>query len=768
MATGDLIEFGTLLMNGTKQLFPTRPWRTDQTPPGASAAGNIPSYTAGATVAFGNKDANSAYNIKCREVNINGKKLLIPTANLLVNISHNDLNSLGFVNGKEYIIDGKRVLARLMTGGSSVRSGSDYYSGGSPTSNEWDRIIANEANLAGLPTPASSDLNSTADATDFNSAHNKFWNWFYVYSWVKETYSGDTAHRVIRGHTSARYFTWNTASLRLASFGFRPVFEVLDSAPLISSSTSSNIGNQTAPVKFNYSVTEPEGQLFGVVEKLNGTEIGRLSNVSTLSSREIALTLGQWNALTLNAEHTITIEATDSAGNTSVFTVKFTKTNSAPTAVIVEPTGDLSNLAIVDSLTPVFVWSFQDGDPNDIQSAYQVIIEDTNGSVAHDSGKKAGAASYYSVPENVLTWGARYKWTVRVFDRYDVPSEYAFHQFFLPNRPPNATNISPGSNDAQAPAGASLAPLFTWDFNDLDLEAQASFELNIYNPDDTLKHSSSRIYQNVQQYQTPANALAQGKPYYAILKVWDPNGLSFTMEKAHFTTNATPTAPFLTSPNENLRVPLTPTFSGIVGSDAENDNQHFVLQLASDAAFTQGVLTFNSLLDRAGFKVNGFDIPVEGVDNTAQGQTVTFTPPVQLNENTTYYWRMAAVDATTSAIGAYSNVRKVRVGNRLEFATQNPINTGAVSARRLLVAMDYILATDGANPASIQVLASNNANDVSPTWEDATAQFLTMDYFEFANTSKTAETFAVALKIIIQANESQGEIFVDALGVTFD
>ena len=129
---------------------------------------------------------------------------------------------------------------------------------------------------------------------------------------------------------------------------------------------------------------------------------------------------------------------------------------------------------------------------------------------------------------------------------------------------------------------------------------------------------------------------------------------------------------------------------------------------------------------------------------------------------------MAAVDATTSAIGAYSSVRKVRVGNRLEFTTANPIPTGAVSARRLLVAMDYALPKDGINPATIQVLATNNALDVSPVWEDATAQFLTMDYFEFQNATKTAETFAVGLKVIIQANDSQGEIFIDALGLTFD
>ena len=229
----------------------------------------------------------------------------------------------------------------------------------------------------------------------------------------------------------------------------------------------------------------------------------------------------------------MTIEATDSKGAKTTREYTFIKTNSAPTVNTVEPKGDLSNLAIVDALTPVFVWAYSDIDPGDVQSGYQVIVEDLNGAVIHDSGKKTGAASYYMIPSGALQWGVRYKWTVRVFDRFDVPSEYAFHEFFLPNRPPTATNVTPGSNDVESPAGASVAPEFTWTFEDLDLEAQASFKVDIYEMNDTLKHSSGRIYQNVQRYQTPANALTQGHPYYVTVTVWDPNGLSSTTAPAY-------------------------------------------------------------------------------------------------------------------------------------------------------------------------------------------------------------------------------------------
>jgi len=505
--------------------------------------------------------------------------------------------------------------------------------------------------------------------------------------------------------------------------------------------------------------SDPDGDTLSYTASSNNTNIATVS----ISGSNLVLTGKSMGSVI------ITVTANDGKQSTSqTFTLNIT--NTAPTVSVIEPKGNLSDLAIIDTLSPVFVWTFQDTDVGDVQSAYQVLIYDTNNQLIHDSSKKTGTASYYTVPENILQWGVRYKWQVRVFDRYDVASEYSFQEFFLPNRAPMATDLSPGSNDAENPAGTGVSPEFTWTFTDLDLEAQASYQLKIYKTtDNSLVYNSNRIYQNVQRHQIPVGALESGKAYYAILDVWDPNGLTAQTQKAYFQTNATPSTPVLTLPVDNYRVSAKPTLQAIVGKDPEGDKQHFVIQIAKDALFTQDLLEFASNVNRTGWKVGGVDIPQTGVSNSAEGQTVAYTLQVNLNKWTTMFWRIAAIDATTNARGVWSNSRRIRVGNVLDYDTlAKPIYTGAVAARRILIALNYAMAQDGAIPADIKVFVTNNGGDASPTWEDATNKFISQDYYEFTNTNKTSTNFAVAFRVVINSNDSMGEIWIDGAGMTFD
>lgn len=767
MANGDIKQLGGFYLGGTLQSRPTKPWRPDSEPVSGVGTGNIPQFTAGQSIEIRDTPAAAASRIQWVEVNVGNKKLLICDRVLLVSVSHDDLNSLGLIKGKEITIDGGKYLVRSLTGGSNYRNTSDAYAGGTP-SNEWDQYIVNEAGLSGLPTPAASDLDGSLNTTDLNSAHNKLWNWFGVRSWAQETYSSNSSHRANRGYYSARYWNYDTASYRYVGVGFRPVLEILDSGPVISGPIE-NLGNKTSQFDVTYSVTEPESQSFTIIEKLNGTQIGTTTATASLTNRVISIDSEKYAALALNITHTITVEATDSAGNKTVKSWTFVKTNAAPKATIVEPKGDLANISIVNTITPVLVHQFSDSDTSDVQSAYQYIVEDTNDNIVYDSGKVASTQSFVTVPENKLNWATRYKFKVRVWDKFDVASEYTDYQFFLPNRAPSVSNLTPGSTDVESPAPAGVAPLFKWEFSDLDLEAQGSYSLQIYKTvDDSLVYNTSRVYQNVQQHQVPNNILQQGTGYYAELTVYDPNGLSAQAPRVYLTTNATPTAPVPTLPVNNYRTSARPTFSAIVGSDAENDKQHFIVQIATDENFTKELLEFSSAVERAGWKVAGFDIPTEGVNNDVTGQTVSFTSQVDLETNKRYYWRIAAIDATTGAIGAYSPARTIRCGNKMEFELSDVIDTGNTAARRILVAMEANIAADGTIPASVKVEVSNNANDVNPTWEDATAEYNAMDYYEFTNTSKTAIDYAVSVRITINANDSLGDIYVDDLGITFD
>lgn len=232
MANGDLIKLGTFYLNGVKQARPTRPWYA--TPTGAPGAGNIPSFAAGNSIEIRNTDASDANVIQWREVTDGIKKILIADRVLLASVSHDDLNAQSFILGKTITIDGQTYKVRSLTGGTGYRSGTDAYSGGSPTNNEWDRIIVNEGGFSGLPTPNTTDLDASQTAVDINGTHNQFWNWYYMYSWKQETYAANVANRVFRGFDSARFFSYNIATNRSAYIGWRPVLEVLYTPPNLS------------------------------------------------------------------------------------------------------------------------------------------------------------------------------------------------------------------------------------------------------------------------------------------------------------------------------------------------------------------------------------------------------------------------------------------------------------------------------------------------------------------------------------------------------
>ncbi len=198
MATGDLIKLGTLYLNGTKQARPTRPWQNGYTPSGAPGAGNIPQFSAGQTIEIRNTDSDDAYKIQWIEVNDGGKKYLVADRVILVSVSWDDLNAQSLIFGKTVTIDGQQYKLRSLTGGSNRRN-NDWYAGGTPTNNEWDRWIVNEAGLSGLPTPSSSDLDSSTVDADRTGTHNQKWNWYCVYSWAQETYAENGSYRAVRG-----------------------------------------------------------------------------------------------------------------------------------------------------------------------------------------------------------------------------------------------------------------------------------------------------------------------------------------------------------------------------------------------------------------------------------------------------------------------------------------------------------------------------------------------------------------------------------------
>ena len=282
-------------------------------------SGSMANYTFGDTPSA---DANKLQWVKIKD---GDKTLLICDRVILVSVSWDDLNGQGYVTGKTITIDGTKYKCRLLTGGSNRRN-NDYYAGGTPTNNEWDRFITREEVITGLPAPVSSDLDTNLNTTDHNSTHNQLWHWVGVYSWCQETWAENASYRAYRGYNSARYWNYFSSGSRYANLGFRPVLEVLNTDPLISDSDR-NLGDKNQDFTIEYTVNDYDsGDVLTATESIDGrttksfAPTRNFKNTITVNVRELSL-----------GPHTVKVVVTDGQGGTATRTWTFNRVNSAPT-----------------------------------------------------------------------------------------------------------------------------------------------------------------------------------------------------------------------------------------------------------------------------------------------------------------------------------------------------------------------------------------------------------------------------------------------------
>lgn len=282
-------------------------------------SGSMANYTFGDTPSA---DANKLQWVKIKD---GDKTLLICDRVILVSVSWDDLNGQGYVTGKTITIDGTKYKCRLLTGGSNRRN-NDWYAGGTPTNNEWDRFITREEVITGLPAPVSSDLDTNLNTTDHNSTHNQLWHWVGVYSWCQETWAENASSRAYRGYNAARRWNYNSSGSRHAALGFRPVLEVLNTDPLISDSDR-NLGDKNQDFTIEYTVNDYDsGDVLTATESIDGrttksfAPTRNFKNTITVNVRELSL-----------GPHTVKVVVTDGQGGTATRTWTFNRVNSAPT-----------------------------------------------------------------------------------------------------------------------------------------------------------------------------------------------------------------------------------------------------------------------------------------------------------------------------------------------------------------------------------------------------------------------------------------------------
>ena len=278
-----------------------------------------------ANYTFGDTPSADANKLQWVKIKDGDKTLLICDRVILVSVSWDDLNGQGYVTGKTITIDGTKYKCRLLTGGSNRRN-NDWYAGGTPTNNEWDRFITREEVITGLPAPVSSDLDTNLNTTDHNSTHNQLWHWVGVYSWCQETWAENASYRAYRGYISARYWNYSSSGYRYVNVGFRPVLEVLNTDPLISDSDR-NLGDKNQDFTIEYTVNDSDsGDVLTATESIDGrttksfAPTRNFKNTITVNVRELSL-----------GPHTVKVVVTDGQGGTATRTWTFNRVNSAPT-----------------------------------------------------------------------------------------------------------------------------------------------------------------------------------------------------------------------------------------------------------------------------------------------------------------------------------------------------------------------------------------------------------------------------------------------------
>ena len=148
-----------------------------------------------------------------------------------------------------------------------------------------------------------------------------------------------------RTFTEAVSTAWNTLKYRVRakdSYGNYSAYTtsgdiaVIHNQPPVISGSNADLGIKRADFTYQYSVTDPDGDTVNVVEKIDGKTIATKNAITLGATQTLSVSGNTFTALT-NAKHTITITATDSAGNSAVRTLTFTKSINSFVITLSEP-----------------------------------------------------------------------------------------------------------------------------------------------------------------------------------------------------------------------------------------------------------------------------------------------------------------------------------------------------------------------------------------------------------------------------------------------
>lgn len=140
--------------------------------------------------------------------------------------------------------------------------------------------------------------------------------------------------------------------------------------------------------------------------------------------------------------------------------------------------------------------------------------------------------------------------------------------------------------------------------------------------------------------------------------------------------------------------------------------------------------------------------------------TITFTDDAWIRIlNGEHILRIVATDADGS-VGT-AEVRFTKDIDRIELILLPDVNRETDTRPTLMMVNVQGLIPDG---AILQAWATNNANDASPVWEEITSAVLSRNKHIFTNETKTAEKWAVNVRILLERGDAESVCAITSVG----
>ena len=112
--------------------------------------------------------------------------------------------------------------------------------------------------------------------------------------------------------------------------------------------------------------------------------------------------------------------------------------------------------------------------------------------------------------------------------------------------------------------------------------------------------------------------------------------------------------------------------------------------------------------------------------------------------------------------------KSVRTYTFTKNVTSFSVQTDPMEASTMPTRISISVTKDIPAEAIFTVEVCNNGNDDEPTWEDATASVTGVLVHTFANTSKTADSWAVMIRVTVDRNDGEGACYISAIGGNFE